>query len=195
MDPETIRLLVPVVGTLGGVGITGLIAYAIARLNSRAQRQIDTDKARREYRLRQVQPLLDRAGRRLGRLQAFMLAGLEPNVGTNPQPLRDAWQRVLDEDLTADMGYVSVSSSPFHEALLGVVTADADLRRVVMQIVGDYDPRTATPDQKAQLRDQLLNASRPYVTALAALNAAGESYIFDDNPDVAPSRWLRLPWG
>jgi len=55
------------------------------------------------------------------------------------------------------MGYVSLSSPAFHEALLSVITADTDLRRVVMQAIANYDPQTATPDQKSQLRDQLLD--------------------------------------
>jgi hypothetical protein len=61
MDLETLRLILPVAGTLFGVVLGGFSAYHVALASIRGQREIAHDNAKREQRLRQVAPFLERA--------------------------------------------------------------------------------------------------------------------------------------
>lgn len=103
MDPETTRLVVTVAGTLIAAAIGQFGGYRIAQANVGGQRRLAADNARREYRLRQVQPLLDRASRRLARYRTFILAG----VDSDKSRLQEAWSHVLEEDPLAEISYVA----------------------------------------------------------------------------------------
>src|SRR4051794_17279121 len=79
MDPETVRLALTVLGSLGGALLGGVFALTIGLRSQRTQIQIEREKAVRAWREREVQRMLDYVGRRFV-IYARVLSRLQGGV-------------------------------------------------------------------------------------------------------------------
>jgi hypothetical protein len=176
----------PVIGTLLGVFVGQMGALLIGRANAGAQVKLANENARREHKLKKVQPLLDRSARSLARYRELVTMGMRGGKVR----LEAAWDQMIREDPLADVSYISIPG-PFRLAVKEFAEAEEALLGVCIELLKSYDPSTVSSEDTNVVRSRLDAAAESVAHALIHLNQAAQVYAFGEEP--APRRW-RLPW-
>ena len=171
MDLETLRLILPVAGTLLGVVLGGFSAYLVALANIRGQREIAHDNAKREQRLRQVAPFLERANHRLVLYRRMVVAYTLTDEG-----LRKTTQEQLlfGDELLGDLGFTAITDSHLVQTMDEVVAADEQCRDEIFALLRLPSGSSA---EVAQVRAAFQAAIMPFVSTIQRLNVAADVYV------------------
>jgi hypothetical protein len=179
-------------GVLGGLVapvIAGLFGRGTAQRTAAAQRELEREKARRDWRRAQIGPLLEAAA---GRALAYRDAGLAATAGDPAHTLHELSQVHFGHSLYRYAHLAMVDDDRLNAPVQAFIDADDECYDTLKAWAeGLPVAESVAPDQRRENAQRLAEATAPVGIAANGLIHAAERYIFED-PALPQRPWWRF---